>query len=130
MKKQLEIKYIAPYLPYGVKINVYCPIGNLLFKWMELSNYQLDRISQIKPILRPLSDLTKEIEHNGKKFVPIDVLGLFNCKVSKCNNIENHNGYIFPVTNLDYNKVNKLFEWHFDVFGLIEDGLAVDVNIL
>jgi len=25
---------------------------------------------------------------------------------------------------------NKLFEWHFDVFGLIEAGLAIDINTL
>ena len=24
----------------------------------------------------------------------------------------------------------KLFEWHFDVFGLIEAGLAIDINTL
>ena len=24
----------------------------------------------------------------------------------------------------------KLFEWHFDVFGLIDAGLAIDINTL
>jgi len=28
------------------------------------------RLNQIKPIFHPFSDLTKEIEHNGEKFVP------------------------------------------------------------
>jgi hypothetical protein len=26
--------------------------------------------------------------------------------------------------------VQKLFEWHFDVFGLISKGLAIDINTL
>jgi hypothetical protein len=30
-------------------------------------------IEKIKPILRPLSDLTKEIEVNGEKFIPIEL---------------------------------------------------------
>ena len=27
-----------------------------------------------------------------------------------------------------YHQIVKLFEWHFDVFGLIEKGLAVNYN--
>ena len=29
-----------------------------------------------------------------------------------------------------YIEVVKLFEWHFDVFGLIPEGLAIDINTL
>ena len=28
------------------------------------------------------------------------------------------------------NDYEKLFEWHFDIFGLIEKGLAIDINTL
>ena len=35
----------------------------------EFGEYRFDII---KPILHPLSDLTKEIEHKGEKFYPID----------------------------------------------------------
>ena len=28
------------------------------------------------------------------------------------------------------NIINKLFEWHFDVFGLLENNLAIDKNTL
>ncbi len=38
--------------------------------WIGI-NAVLQRQPLAKPILRPLSDLTREIEHNGKKFVPI-----------------------------------------------------------
>ena len=29
-----------------------------------------------------------------------------------------------------YQEVQKLLEWHFDVFGLIEQGLAIDINTI
>ena len=31
---------------------------------------------------------------------------------------------------MSYGLVSKLIEWHFDVFGLIEKGLAIDINTL
>ena len=34
------------------------------------------------------------------------------------------------VLYLPYNIVSKLFENHFDVFGLIEKGLAIDINTI
>jgi hypothetical protein len=36
-----------------------------------------------------------------------------------------------PVNNiLTYENWQLLFKWHFDVFGLIEKGLAIDINTL
>jgi hypothetical protein len=32
--------------------------------------------------------------------------------------------------HLPYSVFKNLFEWHFDVFGLIEQGLAIDINTL
>jgi len=78
---------------------------------------------KLKPIFRPLSDLTKEIEHNGVKFIPAQKLG--------------ESGFVFPghtwvhmVLELPYWVIEKLIEWHFDVFGLIEKGLAIDINTI
>ena len=31
---------------------------------------------------------------------------------------------------LPYGVVEKLLEWHFDIFGLLEKGLAVDINTI
>lgn len=85
-----------------------------------------------KPILRPLSDLTKQIEHNGERFVPKEVLmERYNLKFDE-------DDYFFldyycigetdsPWTG--YHIINLLIQWHFDVFGLIDRGLAVDINI-
>lgn len=87
-----------------------------------------------KLCLRNLSDLTKEIEHNGERFVPIRWFEL--------------NGYapaglemdgetfvfgdsiMWSVEEIHYNMVQKLFEWHFDIFDLIPQGLAININQL
>ena len=73
---KLELKHLATYLPYGLKIKL--PYGILtlgnhpnVHKDDQLINYGSVIIDQLKPILRPLSDLTKEIEHNGERFVPL-----------------------------------------------------------
>ena len=193
---KLELKHLAPYLPYGLNIDTSywddepSPIGkNIIsemtqddvicsYGWasthgrMIQQEYSIDRI---KPILRPLSDLTKDIEHNGEKFVALVKLyetayyGIFKYVTPyKINFIdqednslglvvrdedEERNGFTlnFPTDhynwfefrltldneNLSHNMTlnqfqlfEKLFEWHFDVFGLIEKGLAIDINTI
>ena len=122
---KLEQKHLAPYLPYGLKIKV---IDTNFYKYdvmtlcdkSGLSNIGLsdllDEPQDFKPILHPLSDLTKEIEVNGEKFVPRDKFY--------------GNPLDYKILDNNYNVVQKLLEWHFDVFGLIENGLAVDINTL
>lgn len=113
-------------------------------------------LDQIKVYKRQLSDLTKEIEVNGEKFVPIvELAKLFHTvksAVTHFSNIVNAGFYgasvnchienddsrftyyqlrndEFVLSNT-YQEVQKLLEWHFDVFGLIEQGLAIDINTL
>ena len=45
---------------------------------------------QIKPVLHPLSDLTKEIEHKGEKFIPIIKLA----ELGANKNFKNHKCYM------------------------------------
>ena len=101
MKKKLTLREIAPYLPYGLKAklsqegvfnldseyrNEYayriCTITDFTTYSKDLGGsmkvdktkdyrFDFDSLSEIEIILRPLSDITKEIEHNGEKFVPI-----------------------------------------------------------
>jgi len=85
----------------------------------------------VQLILRPLSDLTKEIEHNGERFDPEfrirDIYGEYY-SISKAQlfdfNWEN------ILNKLPFVIVKQLLEWHFDVFGLIEQGDAIDINSL
>ena len=77
-------------------------------------------ISDYSIILHPLSDLTKEIEHKGDRFVPKQVL---------------HTQYVCEMIGLNpatwsFRIMLKLIEWHFDICGLIEKGEAIDVNTL
>lgn len=77
---ELELKHLAPYLPYGLRVKT----EDGMFKvigWvddigicLDTMYYGANAISTYKPILRPLSDLTKEIEHIGERFVPIKEL--------------------------------------------------------
>lgn len=79
-----------------------------------------ESLDTIKLILRPLSDLTKEITHNGETFVPYEKLNL--CYSDVCNFL---NEDLWIGQWWDYEKVCKLLEWHFDTFGLIENNLAI-----
>ena len=66
---ELQLKHLAPYLPYRLKVTK--DDWGRVFKMdndgTTLNCIGIDYILNInaKPILRPLSDLTKEIEVNG-----------------------------------------------------------------
>jgi hypothetical protein len=174
--EKLELKHLVGYLPYGLRgITAFLP--NTIF---IIDGIVKDRIKgftesgnnvplgcglvEFKPILRPLSDLTKEIEVNGEKFVPIGVLlniALKNVKKEKelepwydsnsvcfsavvktkkgCLNISfDHTDNSFVMINEgrticvpnQLELFEKLYEWHFDIHGLIENGLAIDINTI
>ena len=85
------------------------------------------------PILRPLSDLTKEITHKGEAFVPIEKLyhlDIMRCDISSFEsiNIDVVADHIFSNQFLKFTL--KLIEWHFDLFGGIDSGEAINVNTL
>lgn len=145
MEEKLTIKHLAGYLPYGLK---FLPTHYNFDKKVD-TLYYLSTINSsdefgvngytskyIKPILHPLSDLTKEIEHNGKKFVPMDVL--CSIEVSEEEDFKLYGKipefwkYLLETKKSywDYWQVEKLLEWHFDIHGLIEKGLAIDINTL
>lgn len=131
--EKLTIKELAPYLPYNLMVlNLHT---NLTY---QLTGRVIDRVANLneshKPILRNLSDLTKEIEHNGEKFVPLDIIcpkeeysNEFDRSVAK-GSIELQGVVNFSCTY--FSIVQKLFEWHFDVFGLREKGLCIYYNEL
>lgn len=85
------------------------------------------------PILHPLSDLTKEIEHKGEKFVPIvELLKNSSFDTSKMSE-EEIMSFVEVYSHMDLIALNDLplyLQWHFDLFGGIEFGEAIDVNTL
>lgn len=145
--EKLEFKHFAPYLPYNLQIKN--SIGKVIELVFSDAPYHFKK--GFKPILRPLSDLTKEIEYNGEIFIPI--YKLFEIEYKGTTHFENVRKMYFEevgrfitcshfgtaattyinVLNLEKNnywKIQKLHEWHFDVYALINNGLAVDVNTL
>lgn len=80
-------------------------------------------LDRVKPILRPLSDLTKEITNDGETFVPIEQIDGWDTVAAKLITKGN-------INNAPYWVVQNLLSWRFDVFNLIESGEAIDVNTL
>lgn len=125
---ELELKHLAPYFHYGLKAiynfdneenEIVSITGASLFS--NEMHYQLmfkdgKTIGlfkdDFKPILRPLSDLTKDI-------VSESIIE----EVNRCssNDIK---------VCLSYKQIDFLISLHFDVFGLIEKGLAIDKTSL
>ena len=125
---KLELKHLAPYFPYGFKAYDKSAItGKGYEREIKASNIMvfIDNDINAKPILRPLSDLIKEIECNGNKFTPNNH-PRFKIFINEDMDWFIDNCPFF----VDYGQVQKLFEWHFDVFGLIDKGLAIDINTL
>ncbi len=99
--------------------------GEISYLFRSGSTYISVSLNHAKLILRPLSDLTKEIEVGGERFVPAGKMITHGF----------HNPFWYELEKFDYRHLyamdlEKLFEWHFDVFGLIEAGLAIDINTL
>lgn len=145
---RLEKKHFAAYLPYGLicevinwdaKISRYrTTISELHAVYSDGSCVFHDLVESeqgfqsVRPILRPLTDLTIEIEVNGEKFVPIDWLEdkYYTLDLHKqCLRLLEEDGENW-VNQSDYMLIEYLKEWHFDIFGLITEGLATDANKL
>lgn len=121
---KLKLKNLAPYLPYELGIK---PIWRSIYmggySQKELTTYILDNyeLDEIKPILRPLSDLRKE------EFNYLYTLLRVHIGKNKRDKLINE-GY--GITDLPYFIFEQLLENHFDMFNLIKNDLAVDINTL
>ena len=124
MSNYITTQQIKNYIGHDLRIQDYSDaISN------ELANHSWKApLTQIIPILTPISDLNKEIEI-GKKFLPIDFIK------NRCSSESEFKNLLAIIDRnrfkeLPYWLLSHLFEWHFDVFGLIEKGLAIDINTL
>lgn len=88
-----------------------------------------------KPLFHPLSDLKKEIEHNGEKFVPIERLKelfITNLTCSDTNIwIDQKSEAQLSILALS-NIRDKLIEWHFWIHDqkYFDEGIILDINTL
>lgn len=137
---KLELKHIAPYLPYKLKCQTKdkgeTVVSELNAAYSDNSYTFMNIVEsekgfeEIKPILRPLSNL-KDIKDEL-----IDANEFYDSiKISRDGTdlIFKGLGFIDDYYNTDelpYNIMQVALKNHFDVFGLIEKGLAIDINTL
>lgn len=160
MKDEIKIHEINSYVPYRLEASVKgkdITVRDLFLeydKWnAQSSEGQSYPIEQLRPKLRPMSELEFPMKHNGIEITPLIELlqfgGMHYSSISVVKNrvygkwddnlaygkdemwyLESHNGFYkksdgmvsFVSNQLDL--FQKLFEWHFDVYGLIARGLA------
>lgn len=125
---KIELKEIITYLPYGLKLY---DIGtSKVIAEMDIGNFEFvfrnikENDSLIKPILRPLLDL-----FNGNYESILDEfseVSLESFKIAFLSELRPLNA----LDNINYTTAIKLFEKHFDIFGLIDKGLAININTL
>lgn len=116
-------------------------------------NMDSEHIWMFKPLLHPLSRLTEPILEGGK--IPLEVIALFgkpdheliDVEISNCGeqinyyissgHVGHRNSTEFDINTkcfrrhgqiMQHDVNQKLFEWHFDIFGLIEKGLAEPIE--
>lgn len=123
----LELKHLAPYLPYSISMQfiireevIRTGVMTRLLNYshethperVAIDNYDSEHIWMFKPILMPLSDLTKD------KWKEINTVFDFSELKDFDVNFIPYSLFIFLVKN------------HFDIFNLIPKGLAIDFNTL
>jgi len=122
--KQLK-DVIHHYMPYGLICKDHNSEDCILNSHTLLMYYS--ESIDLFPKLRPL-DLTKEIEHNGEKFVPYDKAKSVVSNdqwVKILGSIDLDEGMYSKLCDMPYWWFELLVSWHFDVFGLIESNQAI-----
>lgn len=123
---KLDLKNLSVYLPYEVYFinnsnDLKLKITGLNEELVMANGHGLFYFKNIKLILRPLSDIenekydfiyNKETDYwSIEDWISLDVESRFSCKFS-------------------YEFWELLYKHHFDVFDLIQRGLAIDINTL
>jgi hypothetical protein len=126
--KELLLKDLCARSPYGVKIFVNDNVEildsvDMLDKVACYDGWCASDIEEVKPYLFPLSSMTEE-----QLFEVQEILGK--------NEIEIEDGFLHIVDSdrntITYLEILALLEWfyknHFDIYGLIPMGLAIDAT--
>ena len=153
---KLELKHIAPYLPYDLQVKCYDIVWSVegLRDGVVMSLFLIDKytltsayLSDVKPILKPISSMTKEEAYElgilliseadmEDKEIGIGEMTLMGVAyptiVYKDKEDEEYSVTIqfssIGISGIDlipYEAYEWLFKNNFDVFGLINRGLAV-----
>jgi len=143
---ELTLEHLAPYLPYGLKIYQEDLRSHVkTHSWEMTTKSDLSTIlkNQNKPILQPLINLNKfsavcinshsinnMIGENGM----YGELTISYVKVNQQIDLELETDYERTHNYIEYSKIliihQELLKAHYDIFGLIEKGLAIDINTI
>jgi hypothetical protein len=131
---KLELKHLAPYLPYNLKF-VYQENTVNEYYTLSVTHTGLNKITvnqaldfetfKAKPILRPLSGLYIHKLKNGKTLPEWwKEQDSFSNWFLEHDDIELEN-----IATVQAKIWISLIQQHYDVFGLIEKGLAININV-
>ena len=127
--KELLLRYLSMALPYGVVIKITSDGGMSEVSYnmrldAELLADLLHTEDDFKPYLRPLSSMTDE---EDKKRIQ---LGIWRSSQTNGYEVTRINPDIFQSYNSQafQNALDFLLREHFDIFGLIPKGLAIEVT--
>lgn len=143
---KLELKHLSPYLPYRLKIQHKTIFQESGYESVDtLTSYNIPNVIESdkrKPILRPLSDLSrvgcKETtinEHTINTLLGYGDIEFSHFKgdldfIHEGNSSQRYDSSK-TISFKTFETVRaELLKGHFDVFGLIEKGLAIDINTL
>lgn len=131
---KLELKHLAPYLPYGLKAYHMFDGKNLerdvtphnVFTFVngdtnaKIALRPLSHWRSYPPYLNEYSDLENGDFYRGEDII-IDSNGKWSLNLKDSISWE-------PLWMQEF--LNKMYKHHFDLFGLIDAGLAIDINTL
>lgn len=124
--EKLELKHLCGYLPYGLKYLCNDIVWDLKALYVSTSN------RNYKPLLLPLSALMEPMDDGS---VPIDIIQKFNIghvvfitlEREHFINLYGRERWIGAIPNMI---IEYLYSRHFDIYGLIPAGLAIDKRTL
>lgn len=133
--KEELIKIYSAYLPYGLSVffeenNAFYPLVINNPSVSMKGGFNINEVinEEMKPLLWDMDMLTKEIEHKGERFIPIEFLmkmrsvdiNNFCCENRKQKAVDALLNDLKITNRIAIDMFNKLLEWHLNVFGLDE----------
>lgn len=148
---KIPIEKLSPYLPFKLKVKTIGlfegdPVFIMTTDTAKTNDAPIQWVldeDNIKPILHPLSDLPKVMSKLRDLFFKTSELK--DGSASLTETLVYEDGFKIKIEDYhyrgdsvhvyykyisDFEIYQKLLEWHFDIYGLIPEGLAIDVNTL
>jgi len=131
---KLEIKHLSCYLPYGLKILFWSGDSQQYIIELNSLNLKLNSIlgsEKHKPILSPISELDNLIKKEFEKYDRVKECDMEIINLFCYENTNTDDSLVdLDLNKLPYECVEYMFKNHYDFFGLIPAGLAIDKTTL